>query len=69
MKQQEMLRDFDAFIESVVKRYAEARECLENGEYRKAQEILARLSTSHARTSLSLRNVLVRDGLLPEEDK
>lgn len=63
-----MLKAFDAFAARIAERYAEARVCLERGEYEKAQEILATLATSHARTSMSLRGVLIRDGVLGEDN-
>lgn len=64
-----MLRAFDQFSARISSRYAEARKALADGDYVKAQEILANLGISHARTSLSLRNLLVREGLLKEDDK
>lgn len=64
-----MLKAFDAFAERIAGHYAEARRCLDEGKYEEAHAILARLTTSHARTSLSLRNVLVRDGVMKEDDK
>jgi hypothetical protein len=69
MKEKAMLEAFDAFTHRITLRYAEARACLVKGDYVQAQQIMARLSTSHARTSLSLRNVLIKDGLLPEDEK
>jgi hypothetical protein len=68
-KKQAMLRGFDAFSARIARRYAEARACLEAEDFVGAQNILAGLTTSHARTSLSLRNVLIRDGLLEDDGK
>lgn len=68
-KKKAMLKAFDAFATRIAERYAEARTCLENDEYERAQEILASLTTSHAKTSLSLRGVLIRDGIIGEDDR
>jgi len=68
-KQEAMLKAFDAFAERIAERYAEARQCLADGKYEEAQGILAALTTSHAKTSLSLRGVLVREGVIREDDK
>lgn len=64
-----MLRAYDAFTARITQRYADARACLEADDYVGAQDILASLTTSHARTSLSLRNVLIRDGLMEDDSK
>lgn len=66
-KQAAMLKAFDAFAARIAERYAEARAFLAAGKYEEAQAILAQLTMSHAKTSLSLRNVLVRDGVIKEE--
>lgn len=68
-KKAAMLKAFDAFSARISDRYAEARVCLERGEYAEAQAILAALTTSHAKTSLSLRGVLIRDGMLEDDAK
>jgi hypothetical protein len=69
-KKNQMLNAFDAFSLRIFERYQEARKALEEDRYVDAQDILARLGRSHATTSLSLRNVLIQDGLLtPEDDK
>lgn len=67
VKKAAMIKAFDAFSDRIAARYAEARQCLIEGEYEKAQSILASLATSHARTSMSLRGVLVREGLMKED--
>lgn len=67
MNHGEMLAGFDAFVQRIDKRYAEARGCLEREDYRGAERILAHIAQSHARTALSLRNMLVKTGKL--EDK
>jgi hypothetical protein len=68
-KKAKMLEAFDAFSTRISDRYSEARQLIEQDRYAEAQQILARLATSHAKTSLSLRNFMVRQGLLPEDDK
>lgn len=69
MNKQAMLKGFDAFTDRIIERYKEARQALDDEDYIKAQDILASLGVSHARTSLSLRNYMVREGLLNEEDR
>lgn len=66
-KKAAMLKAFDAFATRIAARYADAAECLRDGRYEEAQTILAELATSHAKTSLSLRGVLIRDGVIKEE--
>jgi hypothetical protein len=66
-KKAAMLRAFDAFSARIAERYAEARACMEREDYAGAQAILASLTTSHAKTSLSLRGVLIRDGILEDD--
>lgn len=61
-----MMKGFDKFAARMSKRYDEVRDCLVAGRYEEAQSLLADIATSHARTSLSLRNVLVRNGELEE---
>jgi hypothetical protein len=64
-----MLKAFDAFSKRIADAYAEARKCLAEERYEDAQAILAQLTMSHAKTSLSLRGVLIRDGVIKEDDK
>jgi outer membrane protein assembly factor BamD (BamD/ComL family) len=68
-KQAAMLKAFDAFRDRIAERYQEARDLLADGKYEEAQDVLAKLAQSHARTSLSLRNVLVREGVIGGDDK
>lgn len=68
-KKAQLLKAFKAFSKRITDRYADAYKALDEGDYVKAQGILAELALSHAKTSLSLRGVLIRDGLLPEEEK
>ena len=69
MNKKAMLKGFDVFTDRIAERYKEVREALEVDDYAKAQQILASLGVIHARTSLSLRNYMVREGLLKEEDQ
>lgn len=68
-KKAAMLAGFDNFTQRVMDRYAEARAALEQDDYVGAQRILAGLATSHAKTSLSLRNVLIQDGVIGDNVK
>lgn len=64
-----MLKAFRNFTAKIATRYDQVEELLEAGDYVKAQQVLSAIAISHARTSVSLRNVLIREGLLPSEDK
>jgi hypothetical protein len=66
-KHKQMIRDYDRFVAGMTEAYARVRDCLEREDYVGAQSILARMGVSHAKTSMSLRNVLVRDGLMEDE--
>lgn len=66
-KKAAMLRGFETFMLRIEARYRDAYDALENGDYVKAQQILAQLAQSHARTSLSLRSILIKEGLLRED--
>jgi hypothetical protein len=68
-KHRAMMKAFDAFSQRIQAKYEEAREALETGDDLKAYQILADIAKSHAKTSLSLRNVLVRDGKLNGDDR
>jgi hypothetical protein len=68
-KQAVMLTAFDAFSSRVAKRYSEVRDCLAAGRFEEAQILLAALAASHAKTSMSLRGMLIREGLLEEDNK
>jgi hypothetical protein len=63
---QAMLNGFDKFAARMAKRYDEVKDCLKANRFEEAQMLLSEIATSHARTSLSLRNVLVRNGVLEE---
>jgi len=62
-----MMAGFDKFSARMANRYAEVRDCLNAERYEEAHELLADIAMSHARTSLSLRNMLVKDGKLMED--
>lgn len=64
-----MLKGFDRFSERMAQRYSEVRDCLQAERYEEAQLLLSDIAVSHARTSLSLRNVLVKHGVLKENSK
>jgi hypothetical protein len=61
-----MMKGFDKFAARMSRRYDEVRDCLSAGRYEEAQMLLSDIATSHARTSLSLRNVLVKNGVMEE---
>jgi hypothetical protein len=62
-----MLVGFDVFSHRMMRRYAEVRDCLAAGRLEEAQTLLASIATSHAKTSLSLRNALIKDGKLDDK--
>jgi hypothetical protein len=64
---EDILAAFDRMTDQVTNAYAMAREALAANELVRAQAILAQIGRSHAKSSVSLRNVLVRRGLLPGE--
>jgi len=67
MKTKLILAAFDKFKSQIDAAYAQARELLAKEQYVQAQQVLAQIAKSHAKTSLSLRNVLIRDGHLKED--
>lgn len=67
MRHRAMMGGFDRFSIRMTKRYAEVRDCLAAERYEEAHSLLADIAVSHARTTLSLRNHLVRQGKLTEE--
>jgi hypothetical protein len=66
VKHHKMMDNFDRFTCRMAIRYSHVRDCLNAERYEEAHSLLADIAISHARTSLSLRNVLVRDGKLEE---
>lgn len=67
MRHGDMLTGFDAFSNRMAKRYAEVRDCLAAHRYEEAHVLLAAIAQSHAKTSLSLRNTLIKDGRLSDK--
>lgn len=64
MKTDAMLRGFDRFSDRMAQRYAQVRDCLAAGRFEEAHVLLIDIAVSHAKTSMSLRNVLVKQGKL-----
>lgn len=62
-----MMEGFDKFSHRMAQRYSEVRDCLSAERYEEAYSLLTDIATSHARTSLSLRNMLVKDGKFMED--
>jgi hypothetical protein len=65
---QRMLEAFDRFKAQIDEAYDAAREALAAGQFERAQMILAQLAQTHARTSMSLRNYLIKRGRLKAEE-
>lgn len=63
-KKMQMMRAFNAFTTRISQRYDDVAQALLDEDYERAMELLIALGRSHAKTSLSLRNALVRDGKL-----
>jgi outer membrane protein assembly factor BamD (BamD/ComL family) len=61
-KTEQMMIAYDKFVDQIARLHEQARKHLLNGEYEEAQRILARITTQHARSSLSLRNYLITSG-------
>lgn len=61
-----MMAAYDQFVGRITQRYEQARDCLAAGRYVEAHLILAGITTSHAKTSLSLRNVCIKEGFMEE---
>lgn len=67
VKKKQMLEAFEVFASRISNEYQKALDALRRDDYVEAQRILSDLAISHAKTSLSLRNRLVKEGLM--EDK
>jgi hypothetical protein len=65
-KHDAMMEGFDRFSFRMRKRYDQVRDCLAAHRYEEAHVLLTDIAVSHAKTSLSLRNVMVKDGLMEE---
>lgn len=63
-KKAQMLAAFQAFAARIAGEYNNALAALQRDDYVEAHRILAGLAQSHAKTALSLRNQLVKEGLL-----
>jgi len=63
-KKAQMLAAFEKFAARISGEYQKALDALREDDYVTAHRILSELAQSHAKTSLSLRNQLVKDGLL-----
>lgn len=59
---------YDKFKGQIDAAYAEVREYLAAGRYREANDALAKIAVVHAKTSLSMRNYLVKHGLIEEDE-
>lgn len=66
---QRMLEAFDKFKAQIDGAYIVVRGLLEDGDYVQAQAVLARIGQTHARTSLSMRNYLIKTNRLPAPKK
>lgn len=60
----DMLAGFRNFADRIARRYDEAYKAIERGDYEQAHQILSDLAVSHAKTSLSLRNLMIRKGFM-----
>jgi hypothetical protein len=67
-KKAQMLAAFEKFAARISGEYERALDALERDDYVTAHRVLSALTISHAKTSLSLRNQLVKDGLLKETE-
>lgn len=66
---QKMLAAFDKFKAQIDGAYLIVRQLLDDGDLVGAQALLARIGQTHAKTSLSLRNYLIKTGRLPQPKK
>lgn len=64
----QLVEAFDKFKIQIDDAYTVARAQLMEGDWPGAQRTLATIAQTHARTSLSLRNVLVKRGLIVGEE-
>lgn len=61
---EDILAAFDRMTQQVSDAYGAVRNALEADDLVSAQALLARIGRVHAKSSVSLRNVLVKRGLL-----
>lgn len=64
-----MIQAFDRFKAQIDGAYIVVRNLLEEGDFVGAQAVLARIGQTHARTSLSMRNYLIKTNRLPQPKK
>lgn len=67
-KTEDMLPAFDKFVAKIDESYALVRQLLATGRYNEAYTMLARINGVHARTSVSLRSVCIRRGLMKDDE-
>lgn len=67
--EQKMLAAFDRFKATIDGAYIMVRGLLEEGDFVGAQAVLARIGQTHAKTSLSMRNYLIKTNRLPAPKK
>jgi hypothetical protein len=65
-RKKEMLRQFQMFSSRISTQYDRVYTLLDEGNYIEADRILAALAQSHAKTSVSLHNLCIKEGLIPE---
>lgn len=66
-KHLEMVKAFRAFSVRISKEYDRAAKALERGDYEEAHRLLASLAQSHAKTAMSLRGFMIRQGFIKGE--
>lgn len=66
IKHEQMMEGFDKFSDRIDRRYQEVRDCLNARRFEEAHQLLTGIAITHAHTSLSLRNLLIREGLLED---
>lgn len=67
-KHAQMIGGFEKFTDRIYIRYHQVRDCLKANRYEEAQLLLDELTVSHARTALSLKSMLIKNGALPPEE-
>lgn len=67
MTTDDILAAFDRFKQQIDDAYVVVRDQLEQFDFEGAQKTLSKITQTHARTSLSLRNVLIKRGLIKGE--
>jgi hypothetical protein len=62
------LAAYDKFKASIDAAYDDVRIALQEHRYKDAQDGLARIAQAHARTSVSMRNYLIKHGLMKGDE-